>query len=149
MAKVLIVEDDPLVLRMYQKVLKFEGMEVFTAENGIDGIEAVKKHKPDLVLLDIMMPKMNGIEVLDRLKADKETADIPVIMLTNLSGEHDTDNAIKRGAVAYLVKSQYRPKEVVEKVKEVLSKLKKTQPTPASEGTQESLADKQPSAEKT
>ena len=122
MAKILIVEDDPLVSRMYQKVLKFEGMDVISAENGRDGVQTAKDQKPDLILLDIMMPKMNGIEVLEHLKADSEVAGIPVVMLTNLSGTQDAENAMKSGAVDYLVKSQFKPKEVAEKVKEIMGK---------------------------
>jgi CheY-like chemotaxis protein len=121
MTKVLIVEDDPLVSRMYQKVLKYEGMEVVSAENGRDGVQAAKDQKPDLILLDIMMPKMNGIEVLEVLKADNGTAGIPVVMLTNLPGTQDAENAMSRGARDYLVKSQFKPKDVAIKVKEILA----------------------------
>jgi CheY-like chemotaxis protein len=109
--------------RMYQKVLKFEGFEVVPAENGQDGINAAKTHKPDLILLDIMMPKMNGIEVLEILKSDSATKNIPVVMLTNLSGTHDAENAMSKGALDYLVKSQFKPRDVAIKIKEVLSKV--------------------------
>ena len=121
--KILIVEDDPLISRMYQKVLKFEGMEVISSENGSDGLAAAAQHKPDLILLDIMMPKMNGIEVLEALKADETTNAIPVVMLTNLSGTADAQNAMNKGAVDYLVKSQFKPKDVAGKVKEIMAKV--------------------------
>jgi len=138
MTKILIVEDDPLVSRMYQKVIKFEGMEVISAENGSDGVTIAKEQKPDLILLDIMMPKMNGLEVLEVLKTDKEVANIPVVMLTNLSGTQDAENAMKRGAYDYLVKSQFKPKEVAEKVKEILaSKVQVPQSQPAAAATTE------------
>jgi CheY-like chemotaxis protein len=114
MGKILIIEDDPLVARMYQKVMGFEGMEVEVAENGLDGLKKAKEIKPVLILCDVMMPKLNGIEVLEHLKADKELKDIPVIMLTNLSGTQDAQAALSRGAVAYLVKSEHKPKEVAE-----------------------------------
>jgi CheY-like chemotaxis protein len=97
MGKILIIEDDPLVARMYQKVMGFEGMEVEVAENGLDGLKKAKEIKPVLILCDVMMPKLNGIEVLEHLKADKELKDIPVIMLTNLSGTQDAQAALSRG----------------------------------------------------
>lgn len=129
MSKILIVEDDPLVSRMYQKVLGFEKLEVISASDGREGLDLAREHHPDLILLDIMMPKMNGMEVLDRLKKDPELKSIPVIMLTNLSGTQDAEIALEKGAVAYLVKSQYRPREVATKAKEVLGGDVKQQPT--------------------
>lgn len=122
MAKVLLViEDDPLVSRMYQKALTFEGFDIVMAQDGREGLEKAKKTKPDLILLDIMMPRMNGMEVLERLKVDAELKDIPVVMLTNLAGTQDAENAVKRGAIAYLVKSEYKPKEIADKVKQLLT----------------------------
>ena len=121
MAKVLLIEDDPLVVRMYQKVLSFEGFEIESAPNGKEGLEKAKEIKPDLIFLDIMMPKMNGIEVLERIKADPKIKDIPVIMLTNLSGTHDAENAMEKGAFSYMVKSEHKPKDIAAKAKEFLS----------------------------
>jgi len=77
--------------------------------------------KPTLILLDIMMPKMNGIEVLEKLKADPETKVIPVVMLTNLAGQQDAELALSKGAVKYIVKSEYEPKQVADMVKEILA----------------------------
>jgi CheY-like chemotaxis protein len=118
MPKVLIIEDDELVSRMYAKVLTYEGIEVVVAGSGREGIEKAKQEQPELIFCDVMMPQMNGIEVLERLKADGETSEIPVIMLTNLSGTQDAELAVQKGAVAYLVKSEHRPKELAGKVKE-------------------------------
>jgi DNA-binding response OmpR family regulator len=118
----LVIEDDPLVSRMYQKAFKFEGFDVETAKDGHEGITKANEIKPEVILLDIMMPKMNGMEVLERLKTNDELKDIPVIVLTNLSGTQDAENALKRGALAYLVKSEYKPNEVAKKVKEILAK---------------------------
>ncbi|OGM14309.1 hypothetical protein A3A76_00080 [Candidatus Woesebacteria bacterium RIFCSPLOWO2_01_FULL_39_23] len=120
MAKVLLIEDDPLVVRMYQKVLSFEGFEIEVAADGREGLKKAETLKPDLIFCDIMMPKMNGIEVLDRLKANPDTQAIPVIMLTNLSGTRDAEIAISKGAFAYMVKSEYRPKEVAAYAKEFI-----------------------------
>ncbi|OGM12192.1 hypothetical protein A2Z22_05180 [Candidatus Woesebacteria bacterium RBG_16_34_12] len=120
MAKILLIEDDPLVVRMYQKVLAFEGFQIDCAPDGNEGIRKAKEIKPDLIFCDVMMPKMNGIEVLENLKADPETANIPVIMLTNLSGTHDAETALEKGAFAYMVKSEYKPHEVAEKARQFI-----------------------------
>jgi CheY-like chemotaxis protein len=117
----LIVEDDPLMSRMYQKIFKFEGYDVITAADGEDGLLQVKNTKPNLVLLDIMMPKMNGLQVLEKLKSDPATKSIPVIILTNLAGQQDADKALSLGAVKYIIKSEYEPKEVANMVKEILA----------------------------
>jgi len=119
MAKILIIEDDPLVARMYSKVLGFEGLEVEIAENGLEGLKKARANKPNLILCDVMMPKMNGMEVLDELKANPNLKDVPVIMLTNLSGTQDAQVALAKGAVAYMVKSEYKPREVAVKAKEI------------------------------
>lgn len=121
MAKILIVEDDPLIARLYEKVFKFEGFEVDVALNGLEGLEKVRSGKPTLVILDIMMPEMNGLEVLDKLKADPETKKIPVVVLTNLAGGQDADAALMKGAVKYIVKSEYEPKAIANMIKEVLA----------------------------
>src|SRR3972149_1993116 len=121
MARILIIEDDPLMSRMYQKMLTFEGYEADLADNGADGLEKVRSQKPNLILLDIMMPKMNGMEVLGKLKSDPETKALPVVILTNLAGEKDAETAMSKGAVKYIVKSEYEPKQVANMVKEVLA----------------------------
>ena len=121
MAKILIVEDDPLISRLYQKAFSFEGLEVDLAVDGEEGLAKVKSGKPTMVLLDVMMPKMNGLELLDKLKADPETKSIPVVMLTNLAGKQDAETALAKGAVKYIVKSEYSPKEIVTMVREVLA----------------------------
>ncbi len=99
--KVLITEDDPLMSRMYQKIFTFEGYEVIMAGNGEEGLEKAKLEKPTIILLDVMMPKMNGLQMLEKLKLDPDTKKIPVIMLTNLAGEKDAENAMSKGAVKY------------------------------------------------
>lgn len=123
MEKIFLVEDDPLMVRMYEKAFKLSGYDV---EMAFDGEEALAKletmePKPTLILLDIMMPKLNGLDVLRSLEKNPDLKSIPVIMLTNLAGEKDAEKSLELGAVLYLVKSQYEPKQVVEKVKEVIS----------------------------
>ena len=122
MPKILLVEDDPLMVRMYQRKLLKDQFEVDTAVDGEEGLVKIKSFKPDLVLLDIMMPKLNGLQVLERMKADPDLAKIPVMILTNLGGsQQDIERGLGLGAVAYMVKSAYRPSEVIAKVKEVLA----------------------------
>ena len=120
MAKVLIIEDDPLMSRMYQKAFAFEQMEVEVAVNGMEGLEKVRTFQPTLILLDVMMPEMNGLQVLEKLKADPATQAIPVIVLTNLAGTQDAETALTKGAVKYIIKSEHEPKKIVDMVKEVL-----------------------------
>lgn len=121
MAKILLVDDDPLLVRMYQKKLENDGYEVATADDGDVALAKVDEFKPDLILLDIMMPKVNGYDVLKQLKANKETEKVPVIMLTNVgASDEDIERGMGMGAVAYLVKAGNRPVVVVQKVKEIL-----------------------------
>ena len=131
MGKILIIEDDSLVARMYEKVMKFEGMEVFLAGDGKDGLLKAREVRPDLIFCDIMMPRMNGIDVLEKLKADPATKDIPVVMLTNLSGTNDAEKAIAKGALAYMVKSEYKPGDIAARAKEFLTPKQQT-PQPQS-----------------
>ena len=121
MPKILIVEDDPLMSRMYQKIFTFEEYDVILAEDGQEGLEKARSEKPTVVLLDIMMPKMNGLEVLEKLKSDPETKKIPVVMLTNLAGQQDAETALQKGAVKYIIKSEYEPKQVTNMVKEIIA----------------------------
>ena len=121
MAKILIIEDDPLMARLYEKVFKFEGHEVDVALDGRAGLEKVMTGKPTLIVLDIMMPEMNGLEVLDKLKLDPEAKKIPVVVLTNLAGGQDAEIALSKGAVKYIVKSEYEPKQIANMIKEVLA----------------------------
>lgn len=121
MVKVLIVEDDPLISRMYQKIFSFEKFEVEMAADGEEGLDKAQRVKPTIILLDVMMPKLNGLEVLEKLKADEATKNIPVIILTNLSGQLDAETALAKGAVKYIIKSEHTPKGVVNMVKEIIA----------------------------
>lgn len=118
--KLLIVEDDPMIASMYNTKFKTEGFEVFTAENGALGIEIAKKEKPDLIMLDVILPQLDGFSVLRELKKDNKTKSIPVIMLTNLGTEEDKKKGEKLGAVDYLVKANLTPAQVSEKIRKFL-----------------------------
>jgi DNA-binding response OmpR family regulator len=118
--KVLIVEDDPILQRTVFDFLALEGFEMVAASNGEEGIEMAKSENPDLILLDIILPKKDGFEVIETLKADEKTKNIPIILLTNLGSLNDVEKALKMGANNYLVKADYKMEEVAKKVKEVL-----------------------------
>ena len=119
MAKILIVDDEEPILTMYGAALTSH--EVLTASNGEDAIKMIEKESPDLVLLDIIMPKSNGLDVLEKLKNGKETSQIPVIMLTNLPEEASADKARSLGAKDYFVKAEFEPEKLAEKVEELLA----------------------------
>jgi CheY-like chemotaxis protein len=122
MTKILIIEDDPLMFRMFQRLFEIEGYDVVSIDDGQKGIEKAKEWKPKLILLDIMMPKMNGFEVLDALKADSSVKEIPVIILSNLTGQKEIDTSMSKGAAGYIVKSEHDPDEVLKLIKEILAK---------------------------
>jgi len=120
MIKVLLVEDDPLISRMYLKVFTFEGFEVQLAENGQLGLDKLADFQPDIILLDVMMPVMNGLQMLEKLKADPATKTIPVIMLTNLADANTAEDTASGGALRYIVKSTYDPGDIAAMVKDIL-----------------------------
>lgn len=120
MAKLLLIEDDAVFTRIYQKKFTKEGHQVVTAKDGREGLELIASEQPDVVLLDIMMPELSGLEVLERIKADPAIHGVPVIILTNLGGEEEQERAVELGAVAYLVKSDHHPGLVAAKVREIL-----------------------------
>lgn len=122
MAKILLVEDDELLSKMYIQKLKREGFEVLSAYDGDQGLSLMKDTHPDLVLLDIMMPKLNGMQFLSQVKKDHGTSSIPVVVLTNLAGTQNAQKALLLGAKCYLVKSDFTPDEIVKKIKEILVK---------------------------
>jgi len=120
MKKILFIEDESTLQKTFGEILKQEGYEMISALDGEIGLRLAKAKKPDLILLDLILPKVHGFEVLKKLKEDKETKDIPVIVLTNLEGIGDVDKAIELGATTYLVKANYSLEEVIEKIKKAL-----------------------------
>jgi DNA-binding response OmpR family regulator len=123
MKKILYIEDDPDLQKTLGDLLKSEGYEVVLALDGEIGLKLAKTERPDLILLDLILPKVHGFEVLKTLKKEEETKDIPVVTLTNLEGTEDVVKAIELGATAYLVKAQYTPKDVLEKIKKILGDI--------------------------
>jgi CheY-like chemotaxis protein len=127
--KVLLIEDDPLIYRLYQKLFKLEGYEIEIAENGQLGLDKLQTFHPDILLMDIMMPTMNGMEMLTKLKEDPATQHIPVIVLTNIADMNITQMALSKGAVLCIIKSQSEPEDVVNSVRAVLEKNAQAPPT--------------------
>lgn len=123
--KILIIEDDLFIRELYERTLAQSGFEVVGAADGAEGLTLAKDKKPDLILLDIMLPKVHGIDVLKKLKAESQTKKIPVIILTNLGQENIVNQAFKIGAVSYLIKMHVSPYEIVNHVKNFLSKKHK------------------------
>lgn len=121
--KILIVEDDSFLLGMYSTKLSLEGFEVIAAADGEKGVRQAKKAKPDLILLDLMLPKKDGFSVLQDLKQDPATKAIPVIVLTNLGQKSDIDRCFSLGAADYLIKAHFIPSEVILKIKKVLQQF--------------------------
>jgi len=122
-AKILLVEDDPTLVQMYKIKFKVSGFNLLVATGGYQGLDIVKKEKPDLVLLDIKMDDLDGFEVLKQMKADPTLKNIPVFLLTNMSEKDNAFHGIKLGAEEYIMKAKLLPKEVVNKVIKRLRKI--------------------------
>lgn len=116
-SRILIVEDEPSLLSMYKTKFEREGFEVYSASDGKPGLEMAKKYQPDIILLDIVLNDMDGFTALEKLKKDKVTQPIPVIILSNLGTEKDLQYGLKLGACDYLIKAHTTPAQLVEKVK--------------------------------
>jgi DNA-binding response OmpR family regulator len=121
MAKtILIVEDNKFLRELIAQKLVKEGYEISEAPDGEEGIKKVKEVKPDLVLLDLILPRIDGFEVLSKIGEDSSLTQIPVIILSNLGQKEDVERGLKLGAVDYLIKAHFTPGEVVGKIKDIL-----------------------------
>ena len=117
---VLVVEDTELLRRIYTDKLTQEGYKVFQAADGLEAINVVRSQPLDLILLDLVMPRMSGLEALDTIKRDPRTRDIPVIVLSNLGQDSDVQRGIELGAVDYLIKNSAKPADVSAKIRATL-----------------------------
>ena len=118
--RILVVEDDFFVRDLYTRELTREGFEVSTAEDGAEGLLQATEEKPDLILLDIMLPKMSGLDVLKTLQEKEETKGIPVVLLTNLGQDSVIREGFTLGAIGYLIKAAHTPTQIIEEVKKFL-----------------------------
>lgn len=117
---ILIVEDDPVLSKMYTEKFKFEGFSVFTALNGEDGLQMAISQKIDMIILDLMLPRLSGSELLAKLRQNEKGKNVKVIALTNLAETEEKEKVLSLGALDYLIKAMQTPEEVVKKVKTYL-----------------------------
>jgi DNA-binding response OmpR family regulator len=125
---ILIIEDDSFLRDLISKKLSSAGFSVSEANDGESGLKKVKEEKPDLILLDLLLPSTDGFEVLSKVKADTDTSSIPIIVLSNLGQKEDVDRAMGLGANDYLIKAQFTPEEIIIKVREIFNGI--TNPPP-------------------
>lgn len=119
--KILIVEDDLVLRKALEEFLTAEGFEIVVASDGEEGIAKAKAEKPDLILLDIILPKKDGYEVIKEVRADGTIKSVPIALLTNLGSLNDVEKALELGATTYLVKADYKLEEIAVKVKSILA----------------------------
>ena len=119
--KILVIEDEATLQKALNEILSKEGYEVVSSLDGLRGLELAQKENPDLILLDIILPKMDGFEVLRRIKENDKISKIPVIILTNLSDVNDIQKALDLGATTYLVKADFHIEDVLKKIEKVLA----------------------------
>ncbi len=115
--RIVLVEDEEIIADLLERKLSEEGYKVFVAKNGEEGLAKIKEIKPDLILLDIVMPKMGGFEVMEELKRDEKLKEIPIIVISNSGQPVELNKAKELGAKDWLIKTEFDPKEVLEKVK--------------------------------
>jgi len=123
MKKILIIEDDPFLSEMYAAKFIENGFEVEVSSDGKSGLAKIEDFRPDLVLLDIVLPKMDGFEMLKKVKEKEELKEIPIVLLTNLGQKNEVEKGIALGAKEYIIKAHFTPTAVVAKVNEILSKI--------------------------
>lgn len=122
MAHILIIEDDDFFRDLLHKKLKAENFSVIEAADGQKGIAALKEKKPDVVILDLLLPNVDGFEVLSQARANSDTAGIPIIVLSNLGQQEDIEKALKLGANDFMIKSQFDMVQVIDKIRGLLGK---------------------------
>ncbi len=133
--KILIIEDEEVLLEVLESKLKKEGYEVFVSKNGVDGLQKFREEKPDLVLLDIIMPKMGGFEVMREAQQDEALRNTPIIVISNSGQPVEIEEAIKSGARDYLIKAEFSPEEVVKKIRQNLPSEQSNTKTPEPTNT--------------
>ena len=121
MKKILFIEDEAALQKTFGDILGAEGFQVISAIDGEIGLRLAESEKPNLIILDLILPKLHGLEVLKNLKGNKETQNIPVIILTNLGDLENIEKALELGATTYMVKSDYTLDDIIEKVKKAIS----------------------------
>jgi DNA-binding response OmpR family regulator len=123
--KILMIDEDRFLRKVYREKFSKEGFEFLEATNGIEGLNKILFEKPDIVILDLILPGKTGFDVLIEAKMKRETKNIPFIILSNLSQESDVKKGLELGAIDYLIKSEVSLSDVVKKVKEIILKMSK------------------------
>ena len=120
MAKILIIEDDKFLRELIVSKLTKENYRVFEAADGEEGVKKIREEKPDLILLDLILPGIDGFEVLSQMKSDPAVSSIPVIILSNLGQKEDVERGLTLGATDYMIKAHFSPGEIIAKIKSIL-----------------------------
>jgi len=120
MKSILLVEDDPFVVDIYTTKLKEAGFQIEVAENGEEALRQLKENKPDLLVLDIVLPNIDGWELLGKIRTELGFEDLKVVVLSNLSQKAEVEKSLKFGVIKYFIKAHYTPSEVVEEIKKIL-----------------------------
>lgn len=118
--KILVVEDDKFLRELITQKLSREGYDVYEGVDGEDGVKKAKESKPDIILLDLILPGIDGFEVLAKIKEDSDLVNVPVVILSNLGQRDDVERGLKLGAVDFLIKAHFTPGEIIEKVQKIL-----------------------------
>lgn len=121
--KILIIEDDKFLRELIAQKLIKEEYDISEAADGEEGIKKIEEEKPDLILLDLILPGIDGFEVLSQMKNNPALTSIPVIILSNLGQKEDVEKGLKLGAVDYLIKAHFTPAEIIDKIKIVFNKV--------------------------
>ncbi len=119
--KVLIIEDDEPYRKIYNRKFQISGYTVETAGDGVEGLEKMRTFRPDITFVDLMMPRMDGFQVIDQAKADPALQNIPIVVLTNLSTSEDAKKVLKKGAVSVIIKSDVEPGAIVDWADKILA----------------------------
>lgn len=122
MAKILFVEDDPLIVKIYTTRLVADGYQVLSSDNGEDGLKLAEAELPDVIILDVMMPKMDGFGVLTRIRQNDKMKKTPVLLYSNLAQEDEIKRAMELGATEFIIKANLSPTEMVNKIKQYIQK---------------------------
>lgn len=122
MAKILIIEDDPLIVKIYATRLTADGYEVLSAENGEDGQKLIDGDGIDLIILDLMMPRIDGFALLEKIRATEKTKNLPVLVYSNLAQEEEVTRVKNLGATEFIVKANISPTDMVNKIKSYFTK---------------------------
>lgn len=120
-SKILIIEDDRYISRMFEIKLGLDGLDVQVADNGRIGVEKAREFHPDVILTDILMPEMDGFEVISQIKNDSELKSTPILIMSNLGEEDHIQKGLQLGAIGYIVKSDITPAQIIEKIKSIIN----------------------------